>query len=136
MEHSPATIFGTGAKRSSDCDDLKYSLIPTCATRRWAKRLALGAKLHGRDNWKKGFPYSACVDHLMEHLAKWLEGDSSEDHLAAILCNVGFLAWYEEHLPEVDDLKRGVGDGKHARVQPQAPTVVQSEWHLPKVSEK
>jgi len=94
-------IFTSGAQSS----ELKprYDLIPACAIRRYAERAALGAKLHGDDNWKKGAGDPAYqrdrLNHLVEHLLRYIDGDRSEDHLGAVLWGAGALTWFEEHQP-------------------------------------
>ncbi len=88
--------YPSGATRSADADDFRYDLLPLCALARWAQRMGHGAKTHGDHNWKKGFPAGVIENHLMRHLVMWMEGDRSDDHLAAIMCNVAFLIHFEE----------------------------------------
>jgi hypothetical protein len=96
-----AAVFGSGAKSSEEKP--RYDLIPACALRRYAERLALGAKLHGEDNWQKGVGDPAYIrdrlNHTIEHLLKYASGDRAEDHLAAVLWGAGALCWFEEHAP-------------------------------------
>lgn len=44
----------------------------------------------------KGIPLTRYVDSINRHLWAWEEGDTSEDHLGAILWNAGCAAWTEE----------------------------------------
>lgn len=93
-----AAVFTSGAKSSEEKP--RYDLIPACALRRYAERCALGAKLHGDNNWKRGKDDPQYItdrlNHTIEHLMKYASGDRSEDHLAAVLWGAGALAWFEE----------------------------------------
>lgn len=62
------------------------------------KRLELGAEIHGDNNWRGGGPEfeKECLRHLIEHVLNLIEGDTSDDHIGAILCNAGFLAYFDE----------------------------------------
>lgn len=65
-----------------------------------------GAKDHGERNWEQGISDPAwvteCYNHILEHLLKWKEGaEPLDDHLAGVLCGVGFLMVSEEEAPEV-----------------------------------
>lgn len=58
----------------------------------------------GDDNWKKGQPYSRAYASLFRHLIQWREGDRSEDHISAVAWNAFALMYYEERMPELNDL--------------------------------
>jgi hypothetical protein len=94
-EKKPDAKFEGGATRSHHAPF--YDLVPKAAIDRLASRLELGAKIHGENNWKKGGPefITQCKRHLCEHLFNYLEGDTSDDHLSAVLCNAAFLAYFE-----------------------------------------
>ena len=92
----------SGSTRSADVPlELRYDLIPHCSLRRLARRYGEGAKQHGDNNWRRGQPLYVVVQHLMEHLYRFLEGDHDDDHLAAAAWGCFALMWYEEHLPEM-----------------------------------
>lgn len=82
-----------------------YSCIPPMPLRRLASVYLEGKIRYGANNWQKGMPYSVIIDHFMEHWIKWLEGDTSEDHLPKIAWAMFTLMWYEEHRPELDDVR-------------------------------
>ena len=96
IENSDVVVYPSGAQRSADADSARYDLLPLCAVRRWAERMAHGARKHGDDNWKRGFPAGVVENHLWNHWLKYLQGDRTDDHLAAILCNAAFLMWFED----------------------------------------
>jgi hypothetical protein len=70
-----------------------------------------GAKKYGRDNWKTlredgtpSIPVSCCLNHAIEHLVKYREMDTSENHLGHTLCNLYFAWW---HLKNANENKSG-----------------------------
>jgi hypothetical protein len=87
--------FENGASRSHHAP--RYELIPKAAIDRLAGRLELGAEIHGDNNWRGGGPefVAQCKRHLVEHLYNYFEGDKSDDHLAAVICNAAFLCHFE-----------------------------------------
>jgi hypothetical protein len=107
-EHEEAA---TGAKRSSMYPKgaqfpARYDLMMRNAVgmRRLAETWGEGFEKYGADNWMKGFPASVLLAHAIAHIASYLEGDRSEDHLAHCAWNVLALCWVEEHKPELLDL--------------------------------
>ena len=78
--------YDSGATRT----DIKerWSLLPMDALRAAARVMARGAETHGDRNWERGIPIDEVCDHAMNHIAKYLEGDRSEEHLAHALCNL------------------------------------------------
>ena len=95
-------IYTTGAKR--EVLEPRYDLIPPDTIRRLALIYTEGAKRYGEHNWQKGLPYSTTVNHLIEHLLKWLESDTSEDHLAKVIWGCAALMYYEDNCKHCDDL--------------------------------
>lgn len=92
--------FSTGMVR--DIEDEKkgdYSLISPLAIRRWAILMQKGANKYGKFNWIKGGPFSRFISSAKRHLDQYLageRGENYEDHLAAVLYNVGALIHFEE----------------------------------------
>ena len=99
-EKKPEAKFENGASRSHHAPH--YELVPKSAVDRLVKRLELGAGIHGPHNWKGGGQQfiEQTRRHLTEHLLSYLEGDTSDDHLGAILCNAAFLAHFEANPPK------------------------------------
>lgn len=87
--------FTSGAVRDTIEGKPRYSLIPVSALRRWADLMARGAEKYGERNWELGMPVSRYLDSGMRHLFSYLEGDRTEDHLAAVLFNVGAMIHFE-----------------------------------------
>lgn len=97
-------VHATGAMRSTDADNVRFDLIPQRMLERVAKVMATGALKYGEYNWTKGFKWSGLINHLSRHLFLYLTGDKSEDHLAHMVCNLGFLIEFETSHPELNDI--------------------------------
>lgn len=96
--------FGTGAVRDSDADNTRYDLIPPQPMRRLAETYAEGAMKYSDHNWLKGMPYSVTINHVLRHINLWLEGDSSEDHLAHAAWGLFAIMTFDAmQRPELDD---------------------------------
>jgi hypothetical protein len=91
--NKPVTVFNSGA--SSSEEKPRYDLIPHEAMTAVAKRFALGARTHGDRNYENGWNDAAFIrdrfNHLIEHAMRAANGDTSEDHLGAVLCNAAIL---------------------------------------------
>lgn len=86
--------FDSGAKSSEAAP--RYDLIPLASLQRQAARMALGAASHGERNYRKGVDDPVFirdrVNHLLGHALAYAAGDTSDDHLGAVLANAGMLA--------------------------------------------
>jgi hypothetical protein len=71
---------------------------------RLAETWAEGFAKYGLKNWENGFPESMLISHAIEHLAQYLAGDTSEDHLAHAAWNVLLIPWIQKHKPHLCDL--------------------------------
>ena len=88
--------FNTGAMRDMAEDKPRLELISPIFERRLGNWLSLGAKKYAVRNWEKGIPMDRTMASLLRHACAYREGDRSEDHLAAIACNIMFLIHTEE----------------------------------------
>lgn len=93
MSKSGVAVFTSGA--SSSEVKPRYDLIPPEALLALGRRFALGAKVHGDRNYEQGWNDPTFIldrfNHLIEHAIKAANGDRSEDHLGAVLCNAAML---------------------------------------------
>lgn len=93
MTPKNVTVFASGA--SSSEEKPRYDLIPVEAMEANAKRFAHGASRHGDRNYENGWNDPAFIrdrfNHMLEHAMKAAAGDTSEDHLGAVLCNASIL---------------------------------------------
>lgn len=94
--------FDTGAKRDMTGNRGRYELISHIFLKRLAVHLETGAVKYDARNWEKGIPLHRSFQSMIRHAYQWLSGDKTEDHLAAVACNVMFLIHTE------DQIKAGV----------------------------
>lgn len=88
----------TGAYREPQNGRPRYDLIPVEALLGWAKWMARGAEKYSDRNWEKGMPISRYEASAHRHLAGYMLGDTQEDHLSAMLFNVGAIMHHEYHI--------------------------------------
>jgi len=75
----------------------RYDLIP----KEWLDELANifeeGAEKYGEDSWKNKSPafFKDCLNHAMDHLLRYNNGDISENQLPKVAWNVLAVRWYE-----------------------------------------
>jgi hypothetical protein len=104
--------FATGSVRDTQVGKGRYDLITPIGLRRLAQHYENGAHKYGDRNWERGQPCSRYLNSALRHLQNILEGDDSEDHLAASAWNVFAIIHTQEMcrrgtLPkELDDLPR------------------------------
>lgn len=96
--------FSTGAKRGTEHADCDLSLIPPEAIRAWGRAFAEGKKKYGAHNWLKGFPQMSVINHALQHIFSYLEGDRTEDHLGHALWNIGTAIHQDKFRPDLMDL--------------------------------
>lgn len=96
--------FETGAVRDMQEGKGRCDLLPACALLRLAKHYEAGARKYEDRNWEKGIPISVMVDSAMRHLLKYMDGQTDEDHLAAVAWNILGAMWMEEKRPDLQDL--------------------------------
>lgn len=85
----------SGAVRDSASGKPRPDLIPTKALLRWGQRMADGAEHYGARNWEQGIPSSCFLESAWRHLVQWSDGDRTEDHLSAVLFNIGAIIFNE-----------------------------------------
>lgn len=96
--------YSTGCVREPNTDKPRYDLISTEGLRRVAHHYTNGAKKYGDRNFEKGMPWSHPLASMMRHVEAWRSGDTSEDHLAAVVWNAMALMEYEKTHPELNDI--------------------------------
>lgn len=99
------TSFNTGAVRDGASGKGTPNRIPPIAIRKMAQRFEDGATKYpdtapGKPNWMQGIPLSRYQDAIVRHLMQWAEGDTSEDHLGAVLWNAACAAWTEQAIAD------------------------------------
>ena len=105
--------FDTGAVRDIQVGKGRYDLLPPEALRRIAVHYEKGALKYSDRNWEKGMPCSRFCNSALRHIFQWLQGDSSEDHLAAAAFNImGIMAmesWFDA-TPSIVDVGPHAGE--------------------------
>jgi hypothetical protein len=98
------TEFSTGAVRDMSSGKGDMLSMPWKALLRLSRHYENGARKYRRFNYMLGIPTSSFIDSAMRHLADYLSGEDSEDHLAACCFNVlGAMLMEAEH-PELCDI--------------------------------
>lgn len=79
----------------------KYSLqsaLDLWGFERLCHWLELGSRKYEKFNWAKGMPFTRVVDSLGRHAYALVYDKKDEDHGAAMMCNLLFLAHYSEEI--------------------------------------
>lgn len=80
--------------------------MPVNSLRRLSQRYEYGKLKYGNaEAFKDGLPVSDCIDSMFRHLLQYLEGDNSEDHMAAIAWGAFAIMYYEENVPQFQDIE-------------------------------
>lgn len=84
----------------------RYDLIPPSSLRRLAMIYSEGAESYGPHNWLKGYEYGDVLNHAIEHLNRYLQGDKSEDQLAKVAWACFTMMFYDDWMPgRFDNIK-------------------------------
>lgn len=105
------TDYTTGAVRDTGGKG-RMDLLPMCALIRVSKHMEdatmpdpkTGAPHYPERNWEKGLPMHSMIDSAFRHLAKYMDGQTDEDHLCAAATNLLMAMWTEEKRPEMQDI--------------------------------
>lgn len=80
--------FNTGAKRDSNENKPLIHNLLGYTRQRFGYHMSLGVRKYGDKNWLKGLPTECYLESVDRHLASYMEGDRSEDHLSAIIFGI------------------------------------------------
>src|ERR1019366_679562 len=83
--------FKSGMVRDTQNGKPRYDLIDRAFLKRWADLMARGAQKYGEENWRQASGESELKRFrasAIRHMYQWLDGDTTEDHAAAIAFNV------------------------------------------------
>jgi hypothetical protein len=93
--------FSTGMKRDIQTDKPRYDLLDWPMIKRWAELMQRGAVKYGENNWKKAATQEE-LDRFrasaLRHLIQWFNGESEEDHAAAVCFNIAGAEMVKEKL--------------------------------------
>jgi hypothetical protein len=100
-----------GAHKYSVFEDAKGNIVTGAeVSPEAAKKLKLVSS--GRDNWKTGLKIRACGDSFLRHFFAYMSGEdidpeSGLPHLGHMGCNLMFMSYVHNNIPELDDRPKG-----------------------------
>jgi hypothetical protein len=80
--------FSSGALREDKSNKPYVHNLKGYTRLRFGYHMNLGSRAHGDSNWELGLPTSSYLESLDRHLAQYLDGDRSIDHLSSLLFNL------------------------------------------------
>jgi hypothetical protein len=97
VKESPLSrVFDSGMKRDNDENKPYVHNLQGYTRLRFGYLTRMGARNYGDGNFLLGSPSEDALKSLDRHLAKFLDGDRSEDHLAAMIFNVQLVMLNEK----------------------------------------
>lgn len=96
--------YKSGMQRDTQEGKPDYTLIDRAFLHRWAMHMVKGKAKYGEDNWRLADSeeeYKRFQKSALRHMMQWLEGDSDEDHAAAIAFNVAAAEYVKDRLAKV-----------------------------------
>lgn len=112
--------FKTGAIRDTGGKG-RMDLLPWAALLRISKHMenAVADGHYPERNWEKGMPVHNMLDSALRHLAKYMDGWTDEDHLAAAATNLLMAMWTEEKRPDQQDIPSRSVSSPYSSLPPQ-----------------
>lgn len=98
------TEFSTGAVRDMKDGKGRFDLLPWYGIMEVSKHCEEGAKKYGEHNVDRGIPLHSLMDSASRHLAKFMSGETDEDHLRAAGWNILWALNQRTTHPELNDL--------------------------------
>lgn len=98
------TEFSTGAVRDMHSGKGRMDLLPWRAIMAVSKHCENGAAKYGEHNVDRGIPAHSLIDSGMRHAAKFVAGETDEDHLVAAVWNFLWLLEMRSTHPELMDI--------------------------------
>lgn len=80
--------FDSGAKRDGNSTKPYIHNLLGYTRQRFGYHMTTGSNKYGDGNWLKGLPTECYLESIDRHLASYMEGDRSEDHLSAIMFGI------------------------------------------------
>lgn len=88
MIESNDRVFESGAKRDNNTNKPFIHNLKGYTRLRFGYHMTTGANNYGDKNWEKGMPSDQYLESVDRHLARYIDGDRSEDHLSAIIFGI------------------------------------------------
>jgi len=96
--------FESGMMRDTTEGKVDYTLVldgPMFA--RWAEHLTKGAVKYKKRNWMQAngqAEYDRFRESAMRHFMQWIEGNTDEDHAAAVFFNINGACYVKDKLDQ------------------------------------
>ena len=124
------TEFSTGAVRDMKRGVGRMDLLPWYGIMEVSKHCEEGAEKYGEHNVDKGIPLHSLCDSAARHLAKFIAGETDEDHLRAAAWNLLWALNQRTTHPELDDLyshpsPKSLKKTKDNDIKPKEPTAIE-----------
>lgn len=97
------TQFASGAVRDCKRGVGRMDLLPWAGLIAVSKHCEAGAEHYGEHNVDRGIPTHSLLDSALRHAAKYLDGQTDEDHLVAAAWNMLWAVQMRERRPECVD---------------------------------
>jgi len=95
-------VFSSGMQRDVTTGKILFRLVLKGPMfNRWAQQLTLGAIKYGVDNWMKAEGQEELdrfEDSAMRHFVQWMNGETDEDHAAAVFFNINGAEYVKDRL--------------------------------------
>ena len=112
------TEFSTGAVRDMKDGKGRFDLLPWYGIMEVSKHCEEGAKKYGEHNVDRGIPLHSLIDSASRHLAKFIAGESDEDHLRAAAWNILWALNQRTTHPELNDMYWAKNEEKKSEDKP------------------
>jgi hypothetical protein len=93
--------FKTGMVRDVQTNKPRYDLVDWPMIQRWAELMQRGALKYGEHNWKKAATqdeFERFKASALRHVIQWYNGETDEDHGAAVYFNIAGAEMVREKL--------------------------------------
>ena len=96
----------SGMQRDVATDKIDYSLVfDGPMFKRWAELLDRGARKYDKRNWMKAnsqAEYDRARESLVRHFIQYLDGETDEDHAAAVFFNINEMEYIKANASTAD----------------------------------
>jgi len=91
-------VFKSGLQKEN-VKKTRYDLIPYEILIRVANQFSYGAEKYGENNWRLGNKDETDIfkQSAFRHLFQWANGETDEDHAAALITNLMMFEWLNKN---------------------------------------
>lgn len=98
--------YASGMRRDTQEGKPDYTLLDPAFLKRWAELMVRGAEKYGRDNWRKANSVVELIrfkSSAFRHFMQWINGDTDEDHAAAVAFNIAAAEYVKTKLEDANE---------------------------------